>query len=52
MGRLVLECIREAKGSLTKARRLYMKKRGWRDKDWYENWPLIAPEWEAAMSAG
>lgn len=46
----VADCIKEAKGQFCKARRIYMKKRGWRDKDWYDNWPNVAAEWEAAAT--
>jgi hypothetical protein len=31
-----------------KAKRIYMKKLGWKDVDWYTNWPSIASEWNEA----
>lgn len=44
----VLDCVNACKGSLIKARRLYMKTRKWRDAEWYRNWAEIAHEWEQA----
>jgi len=44
----VVDCVAVQKGSLIKARRMYMRVRKWRDVDWYAAWPGIADEWEKA----
>jgi hypothetical protein len=43
----VWDCVIQSNRSLIKARRLYLKRRGWKDKDWYDNWPMT-DEWEKA----
>ncbi len=44
----VAECVQKAKGSFIKARRLYIKAKGWKKDEWYDHWISMADEWEAA----
>jgi hypothetical protein len=47
-----VECLTLAHGNPTKARRLYLVARKWRDDDWYRAWELgLAVEVEAAIRA-